>query len=123
MLKQTVSIDEVIALLNDAFEKDPEAIHELVTTRVPCNEAMADHPTIQVGVNWKGTSKYVVGVIGILNGIFGTADDGYGAIAGDFDVICPNGHEVPDEATARDNCATCGENLRVGKLVGFRRIR
>lgn len=120
MLKESVAVDDVIELLNDAFAKDPEAMCNLVIARVACNDGLADHPTIQVG---KYGEEYKVGIIGILNGIFGTADDGYGAIAGDFEVVCPNGHDVPEKATVRDKCAECGEKLRTGKLTGFRRIR
>ena len=120
MLKQNVTINEVIELLNGAFEMDSEAMSNLANTRVTCNDVLADHPTIQVGMF---DGEYKVGLIGILNGIFGMEDDGCGAIAGDFDVICPNGHEVPDKATVRDNCAICDEKLKTGKLIGFRRIR
>ena len=120
MIKENITIDEVISLLNDALEKDPEAIHNLVTTRITCNAILADHPTIQVG---KFDNEYKVGIIGIFNGIFGIADDGFGAIAGDFTVICPNGHEVPDKASVRDNCPVCNEKLEIGKLIKFRRIR
>lgn len=120
MLKESVTIDDAIELLNDALNKDPMAMWALATTRVTCNEVLADHPTIQVG---KYSDDYKVGLIGILNGIFGAADDGYGAIAGDFEVICVNGHEVPDKATIRDKCVICDEALKLGKLIGFKRIR
>ena len=120
MLKENVTIDEVISLLNNALEKDPEAINNLVTTRIACNDILANHPTIQVG---KFDNEYKVGIIGIFNGIFGTAEDGYGAIAGDFTVVCPNGHEVPDKASVGDNCSVCNEKLEIGKLIKFRRIR
>lgn len=120
MLKESVTIDDVIELLNDAFGKDPNAMNDLVKTRVTCNDALADHPTIQVG---QFGDEYKVGLIGILNGIFGMAEDGFGAIAGSFGVVCPNGHEVPDKATLRDKCLTCGNDLELGKLLGFRCIR
>lgn len=42
----------------------------------------SDHPTVQVRLI---DGEYKVGVIGVINGIFGTADDGYGAIAAIFD--------------------------------------
>lgn len=120
MLKDSVTIDDVIELLNGAIEMDSEAINNLVKSRVTCNELLADHPTIQAG---KFGDEYKVGLIGILNGIFGSADDGWGAIAGDFDVICPDGHTVPCGAKVRDKCAVCGVSFEVGKLISFRRIR
>lgn len=123
MLKDSVTIDDVIELLNDAFAKDPEAINELVAIRVFCNEILANHPTIQVAGPALSGVGYSVGLIGILNGIFGVADDGYGAIAGDFDVICPNGHDVTAKATLRDKCLICNKDLELGKLTGFKRIQ
>jgi hypothetical protein len=118
--EENVTIDDVIELLNDALEKDSEAIHNLATNRVSCNEELADHPTIQIGAK---DNQYTVGIIGILNGIFGIAEDGYGAIAGDFEVICVNNHDVPDKARVGDKCAECGEKLQIGKLIRFMRIR
>ncbi len=54
----------VIQTLNEAFEADPNAINALITMRVPCNQKLADHPTIQVGGN-----PDVVGMLGVINGI------------------------------------------------------
>jgi len=119
MLKDSVTIDDVVELLNDAFTKDPEAMNNLALSRVACNETLADHPTIQVG---KFGEDYKVGIIGILNGVFGMADDGYGAIAGDFDIVCLNGHELPDKTKMGEQCLECGDHV-VYKLTGFKRIR
>ena len=44
------SVDHAIDILNEALSLDPQAIKDLVNARVACNEAMADHPTIQVGI-------------------------------------------------------------------------
>ena len=120
MLKESVTIEDVIALLNDACEKDLDAMDALAKARVACNDALAAHPTIQVGK--LGGDEYKVGIIGILNGIFGTADDGYGAIAGTFDILCPNGHELPEKFSTIDKCPECG-SLVASKLTGFLRIR
>ena len=119
MLKDFVTIDDVVELLNDAVDKDPEAIYKLAVNRVPCNAMLADHPTIQVG---KFGDEYKVGLIGILNGIFGIADDGFGAIAGDFEVVCPNGHDTPEKTKIGEQCLECGDHV-VSKLTGFKRIR
>ena len=43
-----VETDRLIAFLNSLIEIDPYAMAELLTLRVPCNQAMADHPTVQV---------------------------------------------------------------------------
>lgn len=122
MIKEVVDINDVVALLNDAYSLDPDAINELINTRVKCNLNMANHPTIQVMGN-KEQTEFKVGIIGILNGIFGIADDGMGAIASNYEVICPNGHKVPDDATVYKTCTECGEKLKMGKLLEFLRIR
>lgn len=70
----------VIALLNEAFQRDPEAVAALVNNRVPCNAALAEHPTIQCGGG--GTT---VGLIGILNGLCGVDASGWGAVAAEYD--------------------------------------
>src|SRR6266446_4329329 len=99
MIKMTVNVDDVLALLNEARVLDPDALALLVGTRVWCNEALANHPTIQVssseacgdasclcedaslqttlpdGISLE-RKKWRVGLIGILNGLFGTYEDG-----------------------------------------------
>ena len=66
------TVDDLIAFLNQALETDPAAISTLFRRRVACNLAMADHPTIQVH------SDFTVGPLGLLNGLFGIREDGYG---------------------------------------------
>jgi hypothetical protein len=83
-IKESVTIDEAIAVLNRALEKDPAAISELfLRNRSQCNDLLADDETIQVGHIF-GETECTVGVLGILNGIFGIHDEtGYGAIEAD----------------------------------------
>ena len=83
MLKQTVTIDEVVEYLNSVQEADPLAMRALLCQFVPCNETLADHPTTQVRSGWP--EGYTVGLLGIINGIFGVDDDGWGAIASCID--------------------------------------
>jgi hypothetical protein len=52
-------------ILNDAVKADPVAMTDLCESRVPCNDELADHPTIQVC----GFDPIVVGMIGVINGI------------------------------------------------------
>lgn len=85
MLKETVSIDDVLEVLNRIVNTDPQAAHDLIETRVDCSDALAKDPTIQVAkkeVAMLGTTAkfYSVGILGVLNGIFGVHDDNYGAI-------------------------------------------
>lgn len=71
MLKETVSIDEVIALLNIALEKDPNAISSLVTTYVLCNSDLAYSTEVQCGIHDEG---FTVGCLGLINSFFGVQD-------------------------------------------------
>lgn len=76
--------DYIIKFLNELAEADPALMHKLVETRVPCNEVIAEHPTVQVQKVEDG--EYVVGLLGILNGIVGARpEDGYGYIAANFE--------------------------------------
>lgn len=68
MIKPEISIDQVLAVLNSMAEADIDAAHAVVGQRVGCNEALADHPTIQVHVEDEQAS---VGLLGLLNGLFG----------------------------------------------------
>lgn len=82
-IKSKVSIDETVDFLNELLKTDPLAIHSLFSMRTSCNEELADHPTVQVGTI--GTSTYhIVGLIGIINGLFGVDDDGVGHIIADY---------------------------------------
>ena len=81
MLRDPCSVDAAVEILNEALRFDPDAITKLVDHRVPCNKDLASHPTIQV----RGTYVAKVGLLGILNGIFGTAEDGGGPIAAVYD--------------------------------------
>jgi len=79
-LKQSVTPQEVVDFLNVLILQDPDAINTLFVTRVPCNENLAKHPTLQVMPgSIKGT--YYCRVIGIINGIFGADEQGSGCIA------------------------------------------
>ena len=64
---------KAIEILNDALERDPVAITQLVNLRVDCNPQLINHPTIQSSV-YHGTSK--VGVLGLINGIVGNSPSG-----------------------------------------------
>lgn len=64
--------DQIAALLNEMLAADPAATHALIANRVPCNEALRDHPTIQVEVrNDNKDFLPTVGLLGVLNGVAG----------------------------------------------------
>lgn len=78
--------DQLIAFLNEALTLDPEAISLLFSHRVPCNESVRDHESIQVGTLDDG---WDLGILGLLNGYCGTIEDGklagWGAVASVYD--------------------------------------
>lgn len=59
----------IAALLNEALLMDPEAVTALLNSRVPCNNALANHPTIQVAVEPGEEIEYSLGLVGLLNGL------------------------------------------------------
>lgn len=58
----------IVDLFNEFYKADPEAATKLFSTRVACNDAVADHPSIIVS---GGTGEWRVGIAGVLNGLFG----------------------------------------------------
>ena len=66
-------ITKAIEVLNDALERDPSAITELVNMRAGCNESLAGHPTIQVQ---KFGDSHRIGILGLINGVFGGGPSG-----------------------------------------------
>lgn len=71
-------------ILNEVVEKDPEAANNLFGHRVECNKKIADHPTIQVSM-YPPDNIPKIGIIGILNGMFGIRKNGFGALAAEID--------------------------------------
>lgn len=83
-MQNNVLADHIINVLNELVALDREALGKLIETRVPCNQALTDHPTVQV---FKSAPEEpaVVGMLGILNGLAGVDSDGWGFIAASFD--------------------------------------
>jgi hypothetical protein len=73
--------EAIVSLLNEINEMDPSVLPALIEHRVPCNQKLADHPTVQVG---KDADGYEVGILGILNGLLGTKEDSTGYLAARF---------------------------------------
>jgi len=82
-IKESIKIDEVVAFLNGMLMCDEVATNALFSMRIPCNQEMAEHKTVQVGS--LGKTFPIVGMIGILNGLFGIDKDGWGKISADYD--------------------------------------
>lgn len=82
-VKNNVSIKEVITFLNECLKCDPDAISSLFSIRVACNKNMANHPTLQVA--GLSDNYFIFGIMGLLNGIFGSDENGWGHIAADVE--------------------------------------
>ena len=68
--------------LNSAVQADRVAIHALRVNRVPCNEAMLDHPHVVVDYNTLSSSR-AVGALGLINGLLTSL--GLPRMAADFE--------------------------------------
>ncbi len=79
-----LTVDAAISLLNEILEIDPQALSQLIEHRVPCNAELGDHPTVQV-TGYKSLETLTVGLLGILNGLFGVDEEGWGAIAARYE--------------------------------------
>lgn len=90
MLRRAITQQDVCDLLNDMLATDPAAVEALISTRVPINDVLAKHPTIQctsvLQLAGKDLKIECVGLLGVLNGLFGTFENnanvfnGFGAI-------------------------------------------
>ncbi len=59
-------MESALRALNEALAADPAAMTALLKHRVPCNAALRDHPTVQIG---GGVETPDVGMLGVINGI------------------------------------------------------
>ena len=73
-IRNEVTIDQVLEVLNEAVKADRHAMHALVNMHVRCNRNLLEHPTIECGKTTGGLAY--VGLLGILNGLFGVYDSG-----------------------------------------------
>lgn len=81
-----LQIEEALEVLNRIHAADPSVMPALIDHRVPCNRALADDPTVQVGRYGPPQSDmWEVGLLGVVNGLFGTDDQSWGWIAAHYD--------------------------------------
>lgn len=100
--------DRAVEVLNRVHEADPTVLPALIAYRVPCNEVVADDPAVVVGVTEaerllgrdvhaeaRGSTadtldappRFMVGLLGIVNGILGDRpEDQVAAVFDDDDV-------------------------------------
>lgn len=83
MVKESITIQETVDFLNSLIKIDSSTITKLFDTRIHCNEAIANHETVQV-IN-VGIHYFKVGMIGILNGLFGIDEYGWGHIIANYE--------------------------------------
>lgn len=81
--RTSITLDELISFLNELIAIDADAVTALFEFRAKCSKRLADHPTVQVA---QGTApeEFTVGFLGILNGLFGVDENGWGYLAGIF---------------------------------------
>lgn len=120
MIRQSVSVERVLEVLNRAIEADREAIANLISQRVPCNDELAVDPDIQVGIYHIG--QPTIGVLGLINGFFGNVE-GWGAICAEFELKCAQDatHEIDKDEQYYEGCPECGSEVTVGNLIRFAR--
>lgn len=75
---QTVDPNLVIDFLNSLLKIDSKALNTLIFNRVSCNKELGEHPTVQTLCD--DNFNYSVGLLGLLNGMCGTNEDGWGFI-------------------------------------------
>ena len=80
---------EAVKVLNEALAADPIAVNALMRMMVPVNELLAAHPSIQVGkgsdMGGEFDDAYYMRPLGLINGLFGVNDDGWGYIFAETD--------------------------------------
>ena len=85
MLKSSITVQDVCDLLNEVLKLDSDFLHAITFHREKCNEAIANHPTLQVH-QYSPQDPPMAGIIGLLNGMFGIReDDGMGGLCCEID--------------------------------------
>ena len=116
---RATTVEQAVRVLNEALEADPEAVNALFAHREQCSIIFADHKTIQVSADG-GTClpAYSVGLLGIINGIFGVDGDGWGAIVAEYTLKC-GCDEIPDDAEFGYRCDVCDQKIVLGEIQRF----
>ncbi len=47
MIRENITTDEIIHFLNELIQADQKAMTKILTTAVPCNDKLTNHPTVQ----------------------------------------------------------------------------
>ncbi|MGE5515092.1 MAG: hypothetical protein ACM31D_04650 [Bacteroidota bacterium] len=90
----------MVNFLNSLVDLDATALQALVEHRVLCSPELASHPTVQVAVGLG--AEHRVGFLGVVNGFYGTYDDGPKAGWGPISAIFDGGKLVGFRMTEGD---------------------
>ena len=82
-VKEKIGLQETVDFLNELLKIDPIAITALFSMRIGCNRILANHETVQIFAF--DETYFQVGMVGILNGLFGIDENGWGHISVDYD--------------------------------------
>jgi hypothetical protein len=126
---QNELIQQIVDVVNDAINSDSSAMRALFENRVPCNQRLADHPTIQVSKENEDVG-YTVGLLGLLSGIAGTRqykdNANFSRIWAVYNVDCPihGTDEERHDLKVGDTCPTegCDEKLILGELLRIEQV-
>jgi hypothetical protein len=84
MLKEKITAQDACNMLNELLKLDYECTAALIRHHECCNKSVTEHPTIQV--QCYGKDKHpLLGIVGVINGMFGIREDGMGAICYESD--------------------------------------
>lgn len=67
MITEPVKIQDIVDYMNEVLAADPITVSVLVRHRTPCNETLAEHPTVQV--KCEGHYGYSISPLGVLCGL------------------------------------------------------
>lgn len=76
------TVDQAVEILNRIHAADSTVLPALIEHRVACNEQLATDPTVQVRGR---VGEAEVGLLGIINGLFGVDDNSRGFIGAEYD--------------------------------------
>ena len=81
---QIIDPQIIIDKLNQILLKDSIAISALIEHRIPCSDLLGKDETVQCNFD-KDINGFTVGMLGIINGLVGVKDDGWGFIQAEYD--------------------------------------
>ena len=119
MIKESITIDEVLDALNRMVSIDNEAMKDLCFQRVRCNKKMSHDMDVQVVFDDSG--QPMVGLLGVLNGLFGHDETkGFGPIAAKITTQCSRDRKHNIKGVALDEyCGECYSEIEIGTFQGF----